>query len=830
MIKNYFKIAFRGFWRHKLFTLINIIGLSIGISAALVIYLIVHFDFTFDKFHKDGDRIYRVVSNFGFQGSRGYNGGVCGPLAGAVKSQVPGVEVTAPTFSLYPSNVFITPVGVQGNDKTNTPVKFKNKYNVLLAGAEYFKIINYKWLAGSPKNALSAPNQVVLTSEQAKKYFPSTPYSQMIGRIVTYDTVKTTVTGIVQTITENTDFTFRDFISYSTATITANKAIGDQLQLKEWESTNSSQQLFIKLAQGANPARIEKQLNDILKRNSPAKPENKGNTHSFSLQPLSDLHFSEHYDVVNDGHIASKTTLYGLLVIAAFLLLLGCINFINLTTAQATQRAKEIGIRKTMGSSREQLVIQFLSETFLVTLIAVIISIVLAPAILKLFADFIDPGIKATLFQPYLILFLLILTIAVSLASGFYPAIMLSGYKPVSVLKNQAQSNSTQTRNAWLRKSLTVTQFVIAQFFIMATVLVSKQIYYALHKDLGFKKEAILIINSPWNNRTASRNQVFLNALHSMPQVEMVSVGNAPPSSGNTNSTEVTYNDGKKEIKTEVFLKFGDENYLPLYKIKLIAGHELQRGDSSKAVIINNTYAKILGFRNPNDAIGKTLKNFNGIKSLQVAGVVADFYQSSLHAPIKPMAIYMGTGSWQTGTFHIALKPQTAGGNEWKTAITAMGKSWKEVYPDDDFEYDFFDASIAKFYDTEQHTSTLLTWATGLSIFISCLGLLGLAIYTTTQRTKEIGVRKVLGATVTQIVTLLSTELVLLILLAFVIVTPLAWWAMNKWMQSFADRTPISWWIFAASGVGMLLAAVFTSSFQTVKAAITNPVKSLRSE
>jgi putative ABC transport system permease protein len=830
MIKNYFKIAFRGFWKHKLFTLINIVGLSIGISAALVIYLIVHFDFTFDKFHKDDDRIYRVVSNFSFQGEKGYNSGVCGPLAGAVKSQVPGVEVAAPTFSLYPSNVFIASAGVPGTAKGITPVKFKNKYNVLLAGTEYFKIINYKWLAGSPKNALDAPNQVVLTSEQAKKYFPNTPYSQMIGRIVTYDTLKTTVTGIVQTLTENTDFTFRDFISYSTATITANKAVGNQLQLKEWESTNSSQQLFIKLGRGATPARIQKQLNDILKNNSPPKPEDKGNTHSFSLQPLTDLHFNEHYGAVNDGRMASKTTLYGLLVIAAFLLLLGCINFINLTTAQAAQRTKEIGIRKTMGSSRRQLIVQFLSETFFVTLIAVIISVALAPVILKLFADFIDPGIMATLFQPYLILFLLVLTIAVSLSSGFYPAIILSGYKPALVLKNQAQSNSSQTRNAWLRKSLTVTQFIIAQFFIMATVLVSKQIYYALHKDLGFKKDAILIINSPWKNGTKARNQVFLNRLHSMPQVEMVSVGNAPPSSGNTNSTEVTYNDGKKEIKTEVFLKFGDENYIPLYKIKLIAGRGLQRGDSSKAVVINNNYAKILGFRSPNDAIGKTLKNFNGVKSLQVAGVVADFYQSSLHAPIKPMAIYMGTGNWQTGTFHIALRPQSSDGNEWQTAIAAMGRSWKGIYPDDDFEYNFFDASIAKFYDAEQHTSTLLTWATGLSIFISCLGLLGLAIYTTNQRTKEIGVRKVLGATVSQIVTLLSTELILLIVVAFVIVTPVAWWAMNKWMQGFADRTPISWWIFAASGAGMLLTAVFTSSFQTVKAAIANPVKSLRSE
>jgi ABC-type antimicrobial peptide transport system permease subunit len=305
-------------------------------------------------------------------------------------------------------------------------------------------------------------------------------------------------------------------------------------------------------------------------------------------------------------------------------------------------------------------------------------------------------------------------------------------------------------------------------------------------------------------------------------------VGGAAPSSGGTNSSLVSYIDGKKEIKTDLQFKFGDESYIDVYKIRLLAGRNLRPGDTTKQMIINNTYAKILGFRNPQQAVEKYIVWDK--KKSEIIGVAADFYQHSLHAPVKPLAIIYHHDQYNNGTFHIALKPQTLNGGEWKKAIASMGKTWKEIYPDDDFDYHFFDESIAKFYESEQHTSTLLTWATGLSIFISCLGLLGLAIYTTTQRTKEIGVRKVLGATVSQIVTLLSTELVLLILLAFVIVTPIAWWAMNKWMQAFADRTTISWWIFAASGAGMLLAAVFTSSFQTVKAAIANPVKSLRSE
>jgi hypothetical protein len=425
--------------------------------------------------------------------------------------------------------------------------------------------------------------------------------------------------------------------------------------------------------------------------------------------------------------------------------------------------------------------------------------------------------------------FIVLLTLTVSLLSGFYPALILSKYKPAMVLKNQAQSGSSKTRNAWLRKTLTVTQFIIAQFFIMATLLVSKQIYYALHKDLGFKKDAIISIQTPYKNNTASKKQVFMNQLRAIPQVELVSAGAAPPASGNTRSTTVSYKDGKKEVKTDLQIKYADENYINVYKIKILAGRDLLIGDTTKQMLINTTYAKVLGFKDPHQAIGKFIDWDK--KKAEIIGVVQDFYQRSLHEAIKPLAVvHHGNSQYVNGTFHIALKPQTADGGEWKKAIASMERAWKEEYPEDSFEYNFYDESIAKFYEAEQHTSKLLTWATGLSIFISCLGLLGLAMYTTNLRTKEIGVRKVLGASVANIVRLLSTELVLLVLFAFVIVTPVAWWGMNKWMQNFADRTPISWWIFVLSGAGMLLTALITLSFQTVKAAIANPVKSLRSE
>ncbi|WP_429262722.1 ABC transporter permease [Mucilaginibacter sp. 3215] len=824
MIKNYFRIAFRGFRRHKLFTLINIVGLSIGISAFLAIYFIVHYDFTFDKFHKNSDRIYRVVMNMSFQGHKNYSSGVPGPLAEAIKSQAAGIENITPLYTLWPHFVYID------KDK-NTQKRFKDPDRITLADQQYFKIFNYVWLAGSSQHALDAPGQVVLTSQQARLYFPSLSYHEMIGKVVTYDTLKITVSGIVETFTKNSDFIFHDFISFST--VTTNRHLGDDLHINNWGRISSASEIFIKLAPGVPVPGVAKQITTIFRKNNLPRAEQKmpAPIIDLALQPLDDIHFNSDYNIFNFSSPASKTTLYGLLASAIFLLLLACINYVNLTTAQAAQRAKEIGIRKTLGSSRMQLVIQFLSETFFITFFAVCISVLLAPIILKMFADVISPDIHANILQPDVILFLLILTIVISILSGFYPAMVLSGYKPVSVLKNQVQDNSNKTRNAWLRKSLTVSQFVVAQFFIMATILVSQQIYYALHKNLGFKKDAILIINTPWNTSKASTNQVLLNEFRLMPQVALAGLGNDPPSADAFNRTRMTYDDGKKQITTEeIIVKSGDENYLKIYQLKLLAGRNITEADTGKAIIINNTYATLLGFNNPNDAIGKQLNWFDG-RNISIIGVVADFNQRSLHSAIYPSIITSGSPIPRPMmTLHISLKPETAGGNEWKTAITNMGKAWKRAYPDDDFDCHFYDDTIARFYDEEQHTSILLNWATGVSILISCLGLLGLAVYTTNQRTKEIGIRKVFGASVAQIVILLSTELVSLILLAFIVVTPIAWYAVNKWMEGFADHVAISWWVFVISGAGMLLIGLFTLSFRTIRAGMVPPVKSLRNE
>ncbi|MEO8712236.1 MAG: ABC transporter permease [Parafilimonas sp.] len=815
MLKNYFKIAFRNFRHNKIFSFINITGLAIGISASLVIYLIVSYDFSFDKFENGHDRIYRVVSDMKFPDNDFKNSGVPLPLIPAAEKQITGVELFAPFSSDKPDVRINRP-------EVNKPDLYKKQTSIIYTDNNYFKLLQYKWLAGSAKTALSNPYATVLTESRAKAYFPGDDVSKDIGKTITYnDTITTTVTGIVKDIDEITDFTFKEFISYTTL---------PQAQFTDennWGGVSSVDQFFVKLNPNTTVAAVQKQIQQLFdKHQKDAYLKN-----IFSLQPLSDIHFNSDYDNF-DQRLAHRPTLYGLLAVAAILLLLGCINFINLTTAQAVQRAKEIGIRKTMGSSKQQLIIQFLTETFLLTLIATIFSIILIPFIIKLFADFIPPAININmLMSADVIVFIIALVLLVSLLSGFYPALILSKYNPAIVLKNQSAVGSSSTRKIWIRKSLTVTQFVFAQAFIIAAIIVSLQIQYALHKDLGFKKDSIITVQTPFNvsyftdsaarEKSSSNRQACLHQMQNITGIADACIGSGSPASSGANMQTMKFNNGKKDIETTVEVKHGDADYFKLYNLKLAAGRYLQKSDTLSEYVINEAYSKFLGFKTPQDAIGKIINGF------PIVGVVRDFYSQSLRSQIKPLVFYSQL-PFET-TLHIALKPETSS-NEWKATIAKINKTYKTFYPDEEFSYTFFDESIAKFYESEQHTSSLLKWAAGLAIFISCLGLLGLVIYTTNQRRKEIGVRKVLGASIAQIVTLISKDFMKLVLLAFVIAAPIAWFGMNKWLQSFAYRTNISWWIFFASGVFMIVIALLTLSIQTIKAAGANPVKSLRTE
>ena len=813
MFKNYFIVAFRNFWRKKIFSVINIAGLAIGISAALVIYLIVQYEFSYEGFQKDNDRIYRVVTNMHFPDQDFRNAGVPGPLPPVVRNELPGIEKSTLFWQANPMKVNIP----LKNENKN---EFRKQDNIIFADEEYFRFFQYQWLAGSPDHSLNDLNKVVLTESRARTYFPYSDIRNAIGQTIIYDdSIKATVTGIVKDLDQITDFTFKEFISFPTYSEQLKKTNG----WDEWGSVSSSAQFFIKLEKGIDTARINKQLAVLRKKHE----KNAYLATEHFLQPLNDIHFNSDFDAF-DHRQAHKPTLYGLLAVALFLLLLGCINFINLTTAQAAQRAKEIGIRKIMGSSKRQLVIQFLSETVLLTSLATIVSVLLTPWILKVFSAYIPEGLHFNLFnQPNLLVFIISLVLVVSLLSGFYPALILSGYKPVLVLKNLAYADTAQSRRIWIRKTLTVLQFVIAQFFIIATMVVGKQINYSLNKDMGFKKDAIIFFHVPFNFQHPDNKQFVLEEkLKSIPGIQKLSLAGFPPANQGVNISTMKFSKNGKETETSVEVKQADTAYFDLYKMKLIAGRNLQQSDTVREYVINENYARLLGYTNAADIIGQTIGR--GDRNIPIVGVLTDIHTKSLHTAIQPLA-FTSQAKFHS-TFHIALAPKAGNTDNWKKTIATIGNAWKEIYPEEEFKYEFFDESIAKFYKKEQDTARLLNWSTGLAIFISCLGLLGLVIYTTTQRTKEIGVRKVLGASVSQIVSLLSKDFIQLVVLAFVIAAPMAWWAMHKWLDDFAYRTTISWWIFVLSGIGMLVIALFTLSIQTIRSATVNPVKSLRTE
>jgi predicted permease len=811
MFRNYFITALRSFWRNKAFTLINISGLAIGISSALVIYMIVQHEFSYEKFIKDGDRIYRVVSNMHFPDQDFKNGGVPGPLPKAVKQEIAAIE--ASTHFWMPGDM---EVNVPADEKQNKI--FKKQEHIIYTSDDYFSFVRYEWIAGSGINALKDTNSVVLTESLAKTYFPSQSFDAIIGKTIIYnDSTNVQVTGIVKNLDAITEFNFEAFISLPTY-IASLEAINGY---NEWGSVSSSSQFLVKLKKGTDVNAINKQIKNI--RNKHKKDAYLETDHF--LQPLSGIHFNTDFNSINLQQ-AHKPTLYGLLAVAAFLLLLGCINFINLTTAHASQRAKEIGIRKTMGSSRKSIIAQFLGETFLLTLSASLLSIFLAPFILKIFSDFIPANLNVQVFQqPDLLLFILALSVVVSLFAGFYPAVVLSKYKPVAVLKNIRTIDSNTSRRVWVRKSLTVSQFVIAQFFIIASLVVAKQIRYSIDKDMGFRKEAILTFTTPYNFQQPDGKQFVLEEkLLAVPGIEKLSLSGGAPASTSISSTTMKFVNNGKELETTVEIKAADDKYFDLFEMKLIAGRNLQLSDTAKEYVVNEKLARFFGFKNPANIVGHVLNR--GDKKIPVVGVLADFNAKSLHSAIAPLAYESSRNNHHN--FYVALPIKSV--KNWQPTIKKIERTFREFYPETDFNYTFFDERIAAFYKNEQNISRLLQWSTGLTIFISCLGLLGLVIFTTSQRVKEIGVRKVLGASVTQIVALLSKDFILLVFLAFLIAAPIAWWAMHKWLEDFVYRTSISWWIFIACGFGMLLIALVTLGYQTIRTAIANPVKSLRTE
>ncbi len=807
MFKNYFKTALRNFKKNKLTTFINVLGLSIGISAALIIFMMVEYDFSFDKYEPDNERIYRVVTDGQWKSQGGPS-----PLHEAVQHTFSGLETIAPLFEY---NDWNTKVSIpQGNNKADQV--FKKQDKIVFTNGNYFSMFPHEWLAGNAKSSLQNPYSIILTENRAKEYFPNISPDELIGKtVVLSDTVRTTITGIIKDLKANSDFEYKSFISLSTISTSNLKQV---YNWDMWNSTNSNTQLLVKLVRGVSESNINKQVTAVFKAHD-TDPDDAKNLHR--LQPLSDVHTNLDY-----GGSVNKSTITNLILLAIFLLLLGAINFINLSTAHAAERAKETGIRKTLGSKKSQLVWQFLSETFLLTLFTAIISVAITPLLLKAFTGFLPNGLQFDyLFsQPIVWVFLVILIFTVSIVAGLYPAFILTKFKPVLVLKNSVVNSSGTSRSAMLRKTLIVFQFIIAQVFIIGMMVVDRQVHYSIQKDMGFRKDAIINFYVPFDFYHPDNKKFILkDEVSKMPEVQKVSLGNQSPAFSGSMSSSISFKEKGKDVKMDVDVRNGDTAFLGVYNIKLIAGRNIVTSDTANELLINETLAKQLGFTNPTDAINHFVTF--GSSQMPVVGVMKDFNLASVRSFIRPLIYYAQPKSGYV--MHVALQPNSA---TWNSAIKKIGAAWKNIYPDVDFDYTFLDKTVADFYKEDQQLSTLLTWSAGIAILISCLGLLGLVIFITNSRVKEIGVRKILGASVQQIITLLSIDFVKLLAFAFIIAIPVAWWQTHSWLENFVYHTELSWWIFLVSGLIMITTALLIICIRVGKAAMTNPVKSLRME
>ncbi len=815
MIRNYFKIAWRNIMKHKVFSLINVVGLTIGLSASFVIGLMIYYDATFDTFHKDGDRIYRIVSDFYSPEETSHNSGVTVALEDAIEENS-NFETVAGFYIERPSSV----------ENKEADINLKWPKNVVFTNKDYFDIFEYNFLAGNRETALSNPKNVILTQSRAAQYFPKLSPEAIIGKTLVYnDTLNIKVTAIVENLNERTDLVFEEFISSPTL---LNTRVRGEFLNKNWNSTSDVSQLFVKVNSAAKFTSIQKTLDALADKHLDKYSRNHAQSRRFKLQPLADIHFNEDYGIYNwDQGQASKSLLINLGLVAIFLLILGCINFINLNTAQASQRAKEIGIRKTLGSSRKQLIIQFMGETLLLVLFSAVLSLLLSKYLIDAFSDFVPEGLNIYLFMsPLIIVSLVLLVLIVTFLSGFYPALVLSKFNTISVLKNHLSVGQKKVK---LRKFLTVFQFTIAQVFIIATLLVGKQINFLLSKDMGFKTDAVVSVYSPRSEQELEKKERLLQKLKTIPQIKQLSLGGAPPASFSSNTSTTTFKNGEKEVQSDLQFIFGDTDYPALYELKLLAGR-VHLNDTIKELVINEAARKVYGFKTPEEALGKLI-DFGDYK-VPIVGVMADFHQRSLKSNIKPMAM---RGDWSRPDFsrfrsiHIAFQNNSK--DDLKSTLSKIESAYGEVYTEiEDYRLNFMDETIARFYNREKKVSKLLNWATGLSILISCLGLLGLVIYTTNRRIKEIGVRKVLGASLFEINTLLCKEFLVLVAIAFIIASPLAWYGINNWLQNFAFKSGMSIWIFIVSGVAMIFFALLVISIKTLQAANTNPVNSLRSE
>jgi putative ABC transport system permease protein len=777
MFANALRLAFRCLRNDKGFTLINMTGLATGICACIAIYTIASYELSFDNFHPDGNRIYRIGARIAEHDEYFYGEDAPPPAAAALKKEIPGIESSA---RYYPYSTEKAP-------------------NAILTDGNYFQIFPYHWLAGNPATALNNPFTVVLTETQARHYFgPGTPET-WINKTVTYDdSLHVHVSGIVSDWTGNTDFPFTDLISLSTI---SPSPLHSSFHPDSWQVMHGNRWAitFIKLSPHTIPEQVTKQLDPFIKRhlNDPAVAF----FHlAFVLQPLADIHFNPAYS--HDGiRKAQLPILYALMGVAVFILLLAIVNFINLSTAQSLRRAKEINIRRILGGSRNQLMLRFLTETALIVTLAAIVGTALIRPIFILFHTWLPADFSFRPFDAHTLGFILLLTAITILLAGIYPARLLTAAKP-------------PTRYT-VRKTLIVFQFTISLGFIIASIGVSRQLHFMLTADTGFAKNAVLTITN--YDAPPEKLKLFAQQAQQTPGIDAVTLqGHAP--AGQAIIEFPIQLDGRKDKETLVAYQEADPNFLSFYHITLLAGRNFLTGDSTREVMINDTYRRTLGFARPADALGHFVTWIGRIHP--IIAVIPDFHSNSFRDPIVPLLLANEPQYQQSVALRIT---------HTKTALPQLKTIWQSIFPDKPFQYSWLDESLHKLYESETQLAWLVHAATAITIFISCMGLLGLILYIVEKRKKEISIRKVLGAGIANIIILLNKEFVQLIGIALIIAAPIARLALQRWLREFAFRTTLPWWIVAQAGIAALAIAVTTISIRVVKAALANPTENLRS-
>jgi putative ABC transport system permease protein len=813
MLKNYFKTAFRSLIRNRSYTTINIAGLAVGIGVCMMIFIIIQFQTSFDNFHAKKDRIYRVLTEYHHADAAtiSYGKDVPFPMPEGLKAGFPQIEQVAPIWQSHNDQLHIP------DENGNTIKTFKEDKGIFFTKPSFFKIFDYPLLAGSYES-LNDPNNVLLTKEIAEKFFGDwkTAIGKTIkleagGHIFSHGTDVLKVSGIIATMPANTDFQLKLVVAFGTG-------IMDYLAKNtDWEDkTNADFGCYILLPPNTSIDNFNQQLSAYSK-----KIKSSENKDSYIIQPLNAVHYD-----TQAGNYSHKTISRELLdvlwLIAAFILLIACVNFINLSTAQAVNRAKEVGVRKVLGSNKSQLRIQFIIETFLIVTIAVPLSIGITLLALPYINRLLELSLSFNILNnPAIVLFLFTVTIVVTVLAGFYPSIVLSRFNPVHALKSKLSANTV--KGISLRRGLVVFQFIIAQALIIGTLIIVKQMNFFMNQPLGFDKDAIINVPFRTDSLRISRLDYLRKELLSVNGVQAVSFSsNTPVEDVDNLWSTFKFGNAVKETDFKTILRFADNEYLPTYKLSLVAGRNLKPSGMVREYLVNESLVKNLGIKNPEDILNKEITVW-GVMKATVVGVLKDFNDRSFRHDLAPLLITTNKTMYSQAGIKLAT-------TNISSALQSIKKIWEETFPNFSYEYRFLDDKIESFYKQENQLAQLYKIFAAIAIFLSCLGLYGLASFMAVQRIKEVGIRKVLGASAGSIVYLFSKEFIILIGIAFIIATPVAWYYMHQWLQNYVYRISISWWSFAAGGLAAIIIALATISFQAIKAAMANPVKSLRSE